>query len=81
MFISMDIHALTEMKALKSQDINKTASTNYIIIFFSFASKMGSFFCIVIMKTCPCNEYLLTPHFYIGKVGFTGVFIFFLFLL
>ena len=31
--------------------------------------------------TCPCNEYPLTPHFYIVKMGFTGVYIFFLFLL
>ena len=31
--------------------------------------------------TCPCNEQPLTPHFYIEKVGFTRVYIFFLFLL
>ena len=31
-----------------------------------------------IRKTCPCNEHPLTPHFYKGKVGFTGVYIFFL---
>ena len=36
---------------------------------------------LLIMKTCPCNEHPLTPHFYIGKLGFTGVYIFFLFLL
>ena len=34
-----------------------------------------------IMLTCPCNEDPLTPHFYIVKLGFTGVYIFFLFLL
>ena len=34
-----------------------------------------------IMKTCPCNVYPLTPHFYIVKLGFTGVYIIFLFLL
>ena len=34
-----------------------------------------------IMKTCPWNEYPLTPHFYIVKLGFTGVYIIFLFLL
>ena len=33
------------------------------------------------MRTSPCNVYPLTPHFYIVKVGFTGVFIIFLFLL
>ena len=30
----------------------------------------------VIMNTCPCNEHPLTPHFYIGKLGFKGVYIF-----
>ena len=34
-----------------------------------------------ITKTSPCTEDLLTPHFYIEKLGFTGVFIIFLFLL
>ena len=35
----------------------------------------------VIMLTCPCNEHPLPLHFYIVKLGFTGVFISFLFLL
>ena len=34
-----------------------------------------------IRKTCPCDLYPITPHFYIVKLGFTGVYIFFLFLL
>ena len=28
------------------------------------------------MKTCSCNEHPLTPHFYIVKLGFTGVYFF-----
>ena len=28
------------------------------------------------MQTCPCDVDPLTPHFYIVKLGFTGVFIF-----
>ena len=32
-----------------------------------------------IMQTCPCNVDPLTPHFYIVKLGCTGVFIFFYF--
>ena len=32
-------------------------------------------------KTSPCNEDPLTPHFYMVKLGFTGVYIIFLFLL
>ena len=35
----------------------------------------------VITKTSPCNEDPLTPHLYIVKLGFTGVYIIFLFLL
>ena len=34
-----------------------------------------------IMQTCPCEVYPFTPHFYIVKLGFTGVHIIFLFLL
>ena len=34
-----------------------------------------------IRKTCLCNEYPLEPHFYIAKLGYGGVYLFFLFLL
>ena len=34
-----------------------------------------------IRKTCPCNVYPLEPHFYIAKLGFGGVYLFFLFLI
>ena len=33
-----------------------------------------------IRKTCPCNVYPLEPHFYIAKLGYAGVYLFFLFL-
>ena len=36
---------------------------------------------ISIMKTCPYNVYPLEPHFYIAKLGYAGVYLFFLFLL
>ena len=32
----------------------------------------------VIMKTCPCNVYPFEPHFYIAKLGYAGVYLFFL---
>ena len=35
----------------------------------------------IIRKTCPCNVYLFEPHFYIAKLGYAGVYLFFLFLL
>ena len=34
-----------------------------------------------IRKTCPCNVYPLEPYFYIVKLGYAGVYLFFLFLL
>ena len=34
-----------------------------------------------IRKTCPRNVYPLKPHFYIEKLGYAGVYLFFLFLL
>ena len=34
-----------------------------------------------IRKTSPCNIYPLKPHFYIVKLGYVGVYLFFLFLL
>ena len=34
-----------------------------------------------IMKMCLCNVYPLEPHFYIAKLGYAGVYLFFLFLL
>ena len=34
-----------------------------------------------IRKTCPCNIYPLKPYFYIEKLGYAGVYLFFLFLL
>ena len=36
---------------------------------------------VCIMKTCPCDVHPLTPHFNVtSKMGFTGVYIIFLFL-
>ena len=35
----------------------------------------------LITKTCPCNVYPLEPHFYIAKLGYARVYLFFLFLL
>ena len=35
----------------------------------------------IIRKTFPCNIYPLIPYFYIAKLGYAGVYLFFLFLL
>ena len=38
-------------------------------------------FLLDIMKTCQCNCIPLEPHFYIAKLGYVGVYLFFLYLL
>ena len=35
----------------------------------------------IVSKTCQCYVYPLKPHYYIVKLGFAGVYLFFLFLL
>ena len=35
----------------------------------------------IIRETCPCIEYPLKSHFYLVKLGYAGVYLFFLFLL
>ena len=37
--------------------------------------------CLNITKTCPCNVYPPEPHFLKTKLGYAGVYLFFLFLL
>ena len=34
-----------------------------------------------IRKTCPCNVYPIEHHFYKAKLGYAGLYLFFLFLL
>ena len=46
--------------------------------YLSYGFKLALHLCI--MLTHPCNVYPLTPHFYIVNFGFTGVYLFFLFL-
>ena len=40
--------------------------------------RLGNLMFQFITKTCPCNEHPFTSHFYIVKLGFTGVYLFFL---
>ena len=49
----------------------------YPLKHINFALKMQAH----IRKTCPCNVYPLEPHFYIAKLRYGGVYLFFLFLL
>ena len=50
-------------------------SRSYCTVFISPPSR------VFIRKTCPCNEYPLKPHLYVVKLGYAGVYLFFLFLL
>ena len=43
--------------------------------------RSACFHTCTIRKTCPCNVYPLEPQFYIAKLGYAAVYLFFLFLL
>ena len=46
-----------------------------------FSDQVADYDKIIITKTCPCNVYTLKPHFYIEKMGFAGVYLFFSFVI
>ena len=50
---------------------------NFPVNNFSVMSGQSHRFLGIIRKTCPCDLYPLTPHIYIVKLGFTGVYIIF----
>ena len=56
---------------------------NEILNFYSIenCSILHVIIFVLIIKTCLCNVYPLEPHFYIAKLGYAGVYLFFLFLL
>ena len=64
---------------LSSRGMYSLYNTWYWVVMSVLVFVFTDFVCI--MKTSPCNVYPLTPHFYIVKLGFTGVYIIFLFLL
>ena len=53
----------------------------YIVKRDSCRTSQLPIFKTVIRKTYPCNVYPLEPHVYIAKLGYAGVYLFFLFLL
>ena len=57
---------------------NKTRRHNIVVSIYTGRQKESY---LTIMQTCPFDVDLLTPHFYIVKLGFTGVFIFLIFAL
>ena len=74
---------------LSSQVIFYTTgrSKQVLLRWFSVFASFGVSFCTVspsvclddITKTSPCNKHPLKPHFYIVKLGFTGVYFFLIF--
>ena len=68
----------TRLISLKTITIARLCN---LLVFYGSKDDNSSMKNCVIMQTSPCNEYPFTPHFYIVKVGFTGVYIIFLFLL
>ena len=56
---------------IKSVQWSRRSMTYYLIIISNINSHL-------IRKTCPCKVYPLEPHFYIAKLGYTGVYLFLL---
>ena len=70
------------MYVLRSSfDTNLSCSPKSLSLRHCSKGRHGYCFFYVIRKTCPCNVYPLEPHFYVVKLGFAGVYLFFLFLL
>ena len=73
------------LHVLYTNHYSNSAHVNiYQICLVLLTSYTFSIPCLVeypIRKTCPCNVYPLEPHFYIAKLGYAGVYLFFLFLL
>ena len=69
----------TKQKLAETYDWQECMTARYI--YKVFMMMMGYLRRNFIMLTCPCNVLPLTPHFYIVKLGFTGVYIISLFLL
>ena len=59
-------------------NVNTPRDKQWVALDLPKLTKMCSLFQIVIAKTCLYNFDPLKPHFYIVKLGFTGVYIIFL---
>ena len=75
LFVSSETFA----KAIFSQIF--TCFTNILPRKFKLSLIKNPYKPLSIMKTCPYNIYPLKPHFYIAKLGYARVYLFFLFLL
>ena len=53
----------------------EVSSSAFVMVPFLLTLLQNKCLLTPIMITSPCNEHPLTPHFYIVKLGFTGVYI------
>ena len=76
---------LSGIKKTSLRNMQKCLYLDTVLIFVKSTILSTHNHCFInkknIRKTCPCNVYPLEPHFYIVKLGFAGVYLFFLFLL
>ena len=70
---------MTEKLLTGTLSLNKTKTEmERKKIDYQFINTLLLLLALFIMITSPCKVYPLTPHFYIVKLGFTGVYIIFL---
>ena len=75
LYCSKAVFTSALIRSISCRFLVSVLSTNLYAMWYLLAEM------VTIRITCPCNEHPLTPHFYIEKVGFTRVYIFFFFLL
>ena len=68
----------TKYKMVEIRQWSKIGCVGIYIYFVSYFPKMRNFDGNISSCKQVCNEYPLTPHFYIVKLGLTGVYIIFL---
>ena len=84
-FLNPKIQASSHLLWLYSPDLSESPKKGFLVTRF-IAHRIGDnrkrmrikIRQLDIMLTCPCNVHPLSPHFYIVKLGFTGVYIIFL---
>ena len=67
---------LLNLRTLQAKSKVQTYVLNKLLYAYDMAGNAKT---EIITKTSPCNEHPLTPHFYIVKLGFTGVYFFLMF--
>ena len=75
MFCSMEQHGDSKFQTSCSSFLTRYLSFTVCPKFKVITAEIP-----LIRKTGPCNEYPLEPHFYMAKLGFAEVYIFFSFL-